>query len=77
MVDVNGVRHHLLLGRDDWSRALSGAATCDAEYYAAGQVVTLRALTFVFPRPVGDRVLGPADRRGPRPIRSLVLDRPG
>jgi phage tail-like protein len=64
MVDVNRVRHHLLLGRDDWSRALSGAATRDAEYDAAGQVVTLRALTFVFPRPVGDRVLGPADRRG-------------
>ena len=64
MVDVNGVRHHLLLGKGDWSRALSREATRDVEYDAAGQVVALRALTFVFPQPVGDRLLGPADRRG-------------
>jgi phage tail-like protein len=64
MVDVNGVRHHLLLGKTDWARALSGVDTREVVYEKGHHVVTLRPLTFVFPPPVGDRTFDPSDRRG-------------
>ena len=64
MVDVNGVRHHLLLGKADWSRAVDREDTHDVTYDKHQHVVTLRPVTFVFPQPLGDRVLGPSDRRG-------------
>jgi phage tail-like protein len=64
MVDINGVRHHVLLGETDWARALSGVDTLDVVYDKGHHVVTLRPLPFVFPQPIGDRTVGPADRRG-------------
>lgn len=64
MIDVNGTRHHLLLGPADWRRCTSPTSPPDWLYDEAEHVVTLAPRIFRFPQPAGDPVLAVSDRRG-------------
>jgi phage tail-like protein len=65
MPDVNGTRHHLMLGWPDWAQSypLTGEPP-DWEYDRDRDVARLKSLPFTFPQPAGDRLLTPEDRRG-------------
>ncbi|HEX9373531.1 MAG TPA: hypothetical protein VF897_21130, partial [Roseiflexaceae bacterium] len=62
-MDVNGTRHRLLLGQDDWA-ACESPGTLTWSYNQARESVGLETLVFTFPQPQGDRALTLADRRG-------------
>jgi phage tail-like protein len=64
MPDVNGSRHHLILGQDDWALCSTPDKQQPWLYSPASNAVTLNALPFLFPQPAGDRVLNVCDRRG-------------
>lgn len=64
MTDVNGTRHHLLLGRDDWQQCTSPTIPPSWIFNDAEQVVTLAPQLFRFPQPPGDPVLLIEHRRG-------------
>jgi phage tail-like protein len=49
MIDVNGTRHHLILGRDDWMRAASEGPRL-WEYNEGREVVQLQAEIYAFAR---------------------------
>jgi phage tail-like protein len=71
-VDVNGTRHHLLLGRDDWLglpgelriSAEAAPPEPDLEWDAACAGLRLRDLLFRFPTSPADRQPRIGDRRG-------------
>lgn len=65
MPDVNGTRHHLLLGWPDWAQSYPETGEPpDWEYDRDRDVARLKSLPFAFPQPAGDRLLTPDDRRG-------------
>lgn len=64
MPDVNGIRHHLLLGAADWGRCSDSETQRRWTYDRGQEAVTLTPLPFEFPRPRGDRRMTLADRRG-------------
>ena len=63
MTDVNGTRHHLLLGRKDWEQCMSPGGSPNW-LYDADEYVTLAPQVFEFPQPPGDAVLTIDARRG-------------
>ena len=65
MVDVNGTRYQLLLGREDWQRCYTEAGPRRWEYDLERQAVRLQAELFTFRQQGPAAVpLTPADRRG-------------
>jgi phage tail-like protein len=62
VLDVNGTRTHLLLGRDDWAAPL--AREPRAAWDAVRGMVTLRPSAHAFPLPAADRIPTLGDRRG-------------
>lgn len=65
MVDVNGTRYQLLLGREDWQRCYTEAGPRRWEYDPERQVIRLQAEVFTFRQQGPAAVpLTPADRRG-------------
>jgi len=63
MIDVNGTRHHLLLGGEDWRPRIAAGGTGVA-WDAGGATVGLRPRERRLPRPPGAELLDAADRRG-------------
>jgi len=63
-MDVNGTRLHLLLGRNDWERALVAPIDRGACYDERRHTVGLRPRPFVFPTRAASVRLRPGDRRG-------------
>ncbi len=67
MIDVNGTRHHLLLGRDDWGVPGADASPLTSDkvvWNGARSEVTLREKTYAFRTGAGDRIPDPEDHRG-------------
>ncbi|MBV8901876.1 MAG: beta-galactosidase, partial [Verrucomicrobia bacterium] len=64
-MDANQTRFHLVFGQDDWlGPARAVAASQPVEWDTASGTLALLRKTFLFPAIPGDRLLGPADRRG-------------
>jgi hypothetical protein len=63
MIDVNGTRHHLLLGGEDWRPRLAAGGTGVA-WDAGSATVGLRPRERRLPRPPRTELLAAADRRG-------------
>jgi phage tail-like protein len=63
-MDVNGTRLHLLLGRNDWERALVPPLDHGVCFDGRRHTIGLRPRPFVFPTRTGSVRLRPGDRRG-------------
>ena len=65
MIDVNGTRHHLILGRDDWLQATSAGKRA-WEYDDRRKAVQLQAEIYAFGRRAADGTAAtiPPARRG-------------
>jgi phage tail-like protein len=61
-MDVNGTKYHLLLGGNDWRRAMG--ASPGVEWDEQDNAITLRKLPFHFPKSSNDRAPDLSDRRG-------------
>ena len=62
MLDVNGTKHHLLLGEADWRVATESSP--QVEWSARAQALRLKAKLFRFPKPPADQPPRLSNRRG-------------